>query len=82
MHALQKGKYGAKELKDYHQGVLLKRPHVGSGGRFVKMIVAISYRKGVIYCERYGKLDGDYYENCIHRNFRKMFRKSGNLNSK
>ena len=35
--------------------------HVGSGGRVVRMIVAISYGKGVIYCEQYEKLDGNYY---------------------
>ena len=29
-----------------------KGKHVGSGGRVVKMIVPISYRKGVIYCEQ------------------------------
>lgn len=39
--------------------VTAKGTHVGSGGRVVKMIVAISYGKGVIYCEQYEKLDGD-----------------------
>ena len=29
-----------------------KGKHVSSGGRVVKMIVPISYRKGVIYCEQ------------------------------
>ena len=37
-----------------------KGSHVGSGGRVVKMIVAISYGKGVIYCEQYDKLDGNF----------------------
>lgn len=39
--------------------VTAKGTHVGSGGRVVKMIVAISYGKGVIYCEQYEKLDDD-----------------------
>ena len=57
--------------------VTAKGTHVGSGGRVVKMIVAISYGKGVIYCEQYEKLDGNYYADFIRRNFRNMFQKSG-----
>ena len=57
--------------------VTAKGKHVGSGGRVVKMIVAISYGKGVIYCEQYEKLDGNYYANFIRRNFQNMFQKSG-----
>ena len=41
------------------------------------MIVAISYRKGVIYCEQYDKLDGNYYADFIRRNFQNMFQNSG-----
>ena len=37
-----KGKFGGSAMKACH-----------SGGRVVKMTVAISYRKGVIYCEQY-----------------------------
>ena len=54
-----------------------KGKHVGSGGRVVKMIVAISYGKGVIYCEQYEKIDGNYYANFIRRSFKNMFQKSG-----
>ena len=49
-----------------------KEKHVGSSGRVVKMIVAISYGKGVIYCKQYEKLDGNHYANFIN-----MFQKSG-----
>ena len=41
------------------------------------MIVAISYGKGVIYCEQYDKLDGNFVADFVRRNFPKMFRKSG-----
>ena len=54
-----------------------KGTHVGLGGRVVKMIVAISSGKGVIYCEQYEKLDGNYYADFICRNFQNMFQKSG-----
>ena len=57
--------------------VTAKEKHVGSSGRVVKMIVAISYGKGVIYCKQYEKLDGNYYANFIRRNFQNMFQKSG-----
>ena len=56
--------------------VTAKGKHIGSGGRVVKMIVAISYGKDVIYCEQYEKLDGNYYANFIRRNFQNMFQKS------
>ena len=56
-----------------------KGSHVGSGGRVLKMIVAISYGKEVIYCEQYDKLDGNFVADFVRRNFSKMFRKSSDL---
>ena len=32
----------------------------GSGGRVLKLLVAISYNKGVIACHPYEKLDGQF----------------------
>ena len=46
------------------------------------MIVAILYGKGVIYCEQYNKLDGNFVADFVRRNFPKMFRKSGKRGSK
>ena len=63
-------------------GCVAKGSHTGSGGRTVNMIVVISYMKGVIFCEQYQKLDGDYIADFIRRNFRKILRKSGKRNSK
>ena len=54
-----------------------KGSHVGLGGKVVKMLVAISYGKGVIYCEQYDKLNGDYIAQFVPRKYREMFRKSG-----
>ena len=54
-----------------------KGTHAGSGSRVVKMIVAISYGKSVIYCEQYEKLYGNYYAGFIRRKFQNMFQKSG-----
>ena len=59
-----------------------KGSHTCSGGKVVKMFVAISYGKGVIFCEQYEKCDGDYFLNFIRRNFRKLFRASGKTHSR
>ena len=57
-------------------GKVREGEHVGSGGRVVKMIVAISFGKRVIYCEQCEKLDSNYYANFIRRNFQNMFQRS------
>ena len=68
-----------KVWRKRNEGLVLtaKGSHVGSGGKVVKMLVAISYGKGVIYCEQYDKLDGDYIAQFVRRKYRVMFRKSG-----
>ena len=63
-------------------GCVAKGAHTGSGGRVLRMFVAISYRKGVVFCSEYDKCDGDYLANFICREFPKMFRKSGKSHSK
>ena len=45
----------------------------GTGGRVLKLMVAISYGKGVIVCEPYEKMCGKYFSNFIDRNFDIMF---------
>ena len=60
----------------------MKGSHLGSGGRVVRMIVAISYGKCVIYCEQYDQLDRNFVANFVRRNFPKMFRESGKCGSK
>ena len=47
----------------------------GSGGRVLKLLVAISYNKGVIACHPYEKLDGQVFENFVKANFASFFRK-------
>ena len=48
----------------------------GSGGRVLKLLVAISYNKGVIACHPYEKLDGQFLENFVKANFASFFRKA------
>ena len=54
-------------------------PYRPPGGKAIKVFVAISYGKGVIFCEQYEKCDGDYFANFIRRNSRKLFRASGKM---
>lgn len=43
------------------------------GGKVGKFIVVISYGKGVFVCERYEKLDGNYFVFFIDQYFNVMF---------
>lgn len=45
----------------------------GTGGHYVRLIVAISYKKGIIKCEPYEKMSGQYFANFIRDNFDEMF---------
>jgi hypothetical protein len=45
----------------------------GTGGRYAKMVVAISHGKGVIMCEPYEKMHGAYFANFIDTHFDNMF---------
>ena len=45
----------------------------GTGSKVLKLMVAISYGKGVIVCEPYEKMTGAYFSNFIDRNFNTMF---------
>lgn len=48
----------------------------GSGGRVLKLMVAISYGKGVIACEPYERMCGDYFADFIDRNFVRIFQEA------
>ena len=45
----------------------------GTGGKVVKFIVAISYDKGVIYCEPYERMCGHFFVTFIKMNFIRLF---------
>ena len=51
----------------------------GTGGKYVKLIVAISHRKGVVCCVPYKKMDGNYFSTFIKAHFNKTFKKSGKV---
>ena len=51
------------------EGCTAKEKKGGSGGRVLKLFVAVSYNKGVIACHPYEKLDGQFFENLVKANF-------------
>jgi len=61
---------------------LSKGSKVGSGGKSVKLIVAISYGKGVIGCIPYEKMDGTFFSNFIDDNFSSFYKLAGKKNTK
>ena len=65
-----------KKSEGLMRGCTAKGSKVDSSGKVVKLIVAISYRKGAILCHNYDKLDGAYFANFVNNNFDRMFRKA------
>ena len=50
---------------------------MGCGGRVIKYMVAISYEKGVVLCEEYQHLDGEFFKKFILKHFATVFCKCG-----
>ena len=50
-------------------GCLAKGKKEGTGGRYVRLIVAISYDRGIIACYPYGKMTGRLFANFIDEYF-------------
>ena len=56
------------------RGCTAKGGKLGSGGKVVKVVVAISYGKGAIVCHQCDKLGGSYFAEFVQDNFENMFR--------
>ena len=58
-----------------HEGLIpgctSKGRSCGTGGKYVKLKVAISYDKGVVCCQRYDKMNGEFFKNVLLDNFDK-----------
>ena len=70
---LLKEEYGEKKSEGLTQGCLAKGKKVGTGGKVAKFIVAISFGKGVVICERYETMNGNFFSSFIDKNFNTMF---------
>ena len=71
-----KGRIWRRANEGLDRGCTAKGSHEGSGGKLVKMMVAISHEAGVVLCDQYDKLDGQYFKNLVLREFPAMFKKA------
>lgn len=62
-----------KKTEGLEIGCVAKGRKEGTGGKLVKLMVAISYDKGVICCEPYEELNGRFFATFIKTHFRRMF---------
>ena len=72
-----KGRVWRKKFEGLTQGCLAKGRKVGTGGKVAKFMAAISHGKGVLVCDRYEKMDANYFSSFIDQNFNTMFVQSG-----
>ena len=66
------GRVWRKHSEGLAPGCTAKGRACGTGGKYVKVVVAISYGKGVICCIPYDKMDGKYFANFLHEHFDMM----------
>jgi len=71
-----KGRVWRKKSEGLTRGCLVKGSKSGTGGKVAKFMVAISHGKGVLVCERYKKMDGNYFAYFNDQHFNKMFEQS------
>ena len=77
-----KGRTWRKISEGLALGCTSKGRKEGTGGKVLKLVVAISYGKGVIICEPYEKMTGAYFSNFIDRNLNTMFQRADKGNSR
>ena len=68
------GRIWRKEEEGLAFGCTAKGSHSGTGGRVAKFMIALSYGKGVVLCQQYETLNGEYFKSLIEREFPRMFR--------
>ena len=64
-----KGRVWRKKSEGLTRGCLAKGSKSRTGGKVAKFMVAISHSKGVLVCERYKRMDGNYFASFIDQHF-------------
>ena len=72
----RKVEFGGKKNEGLAPGCTSKGKHSGTGGRTIRLFVAISYDVGVVVCHEYKHLDGAAFKNIINNHFEDIFVKS------
>lgn len=78
--ATSHAKVWRKENEGLNFGCTSKGKKAGYGGKTIHFFVSISYSKGVISCEQYEKLTGQFFADFVEKNFINIFAKSNNPN--
>ena len=76
------GRIYRKESEGLNQYCTAKGSKVGSGGKIVKFLVAISYNVGVILRKEYERMTGNFFSSFIDKTFEQMFVKSKTGNTR
>ena len=71
-----KGRVWWKQSAGLTQGCLAKGSKSGMEGKVANFMVAVTQGKGVLVCERYDKMDGNYFISFIDQHFNTMFEQS------
>lgn len=77
-----RGRVWRKRSEGLTQGCVAKGSKEGSGGKVLKLLVAISYGKGVIDCYRYEKMDGPFFASYVNSRFETLFAKASKGDSR
>ena len=72
-----KGRIWREKCEGLSLGCTAKGSKEGSGGKVLKLMVAISYGKGVLMCHPYEYFDGPTFAAFVREKFPEMFRKAG-----
>ncbi len=70
------GRVWRKANEGLKAGCTAKGKKCGTGGKTVKLIVAISHGRRVLCCENYEKMDGKFFASFAKKNFNKLMKKS------
>ena len=68
-----KARVWRKKSEGLAPGCIAKGRKEGTGGKVLRLMVAISYNKGVICCEPYEKMTGRYFAAFIDNHFDRLF---------
>ena len=67
------GRIYREKTEGLNQYCIAKGSTVGAGGKVVKFLVAISHNVGVILCEEYEHMTGNFFASFIDKTFEQMF---------
>ena len=74
--------YGEKKSEGLAHGCITKGQKEGTGGKVLRLLVAISYDKGVICCEPYEHMTAGNFATFVDQHFHRLFQLAGKGNSR